>query len=90
MNGCEKRPLQKSYELAVGVKSYTIDLVATNRQFDWPEIYLVYDKSNKHTILCNSYNLDGASTFMQNFPIENVSNTYSTADELKYDIIQVT
>lgn len=50
MNGCEKRPLQKSYELAVGVKSYTIDLVATNRQFDWPEIYLVYDKSNKHTI----------------------------------------
>lgn len=40
-------PLQQSQELAVGLQSFTIDFVAANRQFDWIEISLVYDKSDK-------------------------------------------
>lgn len=37
-----------------------------------------------------SYNLERASTFMQNVSIENVSITYSVANELKYDISDAT
>ena len=45
-----KRTLQKSYELAVGIESYKVDFVAAdNRQFDWLEISLVYDKKKKKT-----------------------------------------
>lgn len=44
----KKTALQKSYEIAVGVQSYTIDFVAKSRQFGWLEISLVYDKSNKY------------------------------------------
>ena len=34
-NGCKKTLLQKSYELGIGVQSYTVDSLATNRQFHW-------------------------------------------------------
>ena len=73
----KKTLLQKFYELAVGAQSYTIDSVVTNRQFDWLEISLVYDKSNKHGTMYDSYNLERAYIFIANVKIENVSNTYS-------------
>lgn len=43
--GFEKAPLQKSYQLAVGAQSYTVEFTAANRRFGWLEISLVYDKS---------------------------------------------
>ena len=41
----KKATLQKSYQLAVGAQSYTLEFTAANRQFGWLEISLVYDKS---------------------------------------------
>lgn len=46
--GIQKTPLQKSYELAVEIKAYTVEFNAANRQFDRLEISLVYDKINRH------------------------------------------
>ena len=46
--GFKKAPLQKSYQLAVGAQSYTLEFTAANRQFGWLEISLVYDKSLQH------------------------------------------
>ena len=43
--GFKKAPLQKSYQLAVGAQSYSLEFTAANRQFGWLEISLVYDKS---------------------------------------------
>ena len=43
--GFKKATLQKSYQLAVGAQSYTLEFTAANRQFGWLEISLVYDKS---------------------------------------------
>ena len=46
--GGQKTSHQKSFELGVGVQNYSVDLMAANRQFDWLEILLVYNKSGKH------------------------------------------
>ena len=48
--GTKKTPLQKSYEINTDQDSINIEFLGENRQFDWLEISLVYDKSEKHTI----------------------------------------
>ena len=59
--GIQKASLQKSYELAVGAHSYTVDFTAANRQFDWLGISLVYVKSNKHQTVYDRYSAKMAS-----------------------------
>ena len=54
--GTQKNPLQKTYEIKVGQDSRDIDFPGATRQFDWIELSLVYDKSDKHTTVYNSYN----------------------------------
>ena len=54
----QKTSLQKLYELAVGTQSYTIEFTARNRQLDWLEISLVYDKSNQHKMVCDNYSAE--------------------------------
>ena len=46
--GIQKTPYLKTYELQVGAQDFTVDFLRANRQFDWVEILLVYDKSDKH------------------------------------------
>ena len=46
--GIQKTPIQKTYEISVGSDSLTVELYSANRQCDWLEISLVYDKSNNH------------------------------------------
>ena len=43
-----------------------------------------YDKSDKHSTIYNSYNAEVVSTLIQNISIENVGNTYSVTNKLKY------
>ena len=47
--GAQKTPIQKTYEINVERESINIDFLGANRQFDWLEISLVFDKSDKHT-----------------------------------------
>ena len=47
--GVQKTPIQKIYEIRVGSDSLSIDFLGVNRQINWEEISLVFDKSNKHT-----------------------------------------
>ena len=47
--GAQKTPIQKTYEINVERESINIDFLGSNRQFDWLEISLVFDKSDKHT-----------------------------------------
>ena len=59
--GKQKTPLQKTYKINVGQDSLDIDFLGANRQFDWQEICLVYNKSDKHTTIHDSYNVEMAS-----------------------------
>lgn len=70
--GIQKTPLQKSYEMAIGSKIFTIDFRAAKRQFDWLEICLVYDKNDKHNNTYDSYNMEKVSTFIQSVTLENI------------------
>ena len=47
--GAQKTPLQKTYKISKGQDSLNVEFLGSNRQFDWLEISIVSDKSNKHT-----------------------------------------
>ena len=67
--GTQKTPIQKTKrkrkektkEVNLGQDSLDIDFLGANRQFDWIELSLVYDKSDKHTTIYDSYNVGMAS-----------------------------
>ena len=48
--GAQKTPTQKTYEMNVGHESLGINFLGLQRHFDWIELSIVYDKSNKHNI----------------------------------------
>ena len=45
--GVQKTLIQKTYEIAVGSDSINIDFLGSNRQFDWLEITLVFEKKRQ-------------------------------------------
>ena len=50
----QKTPIQKTYEIQKRSDSLNVGFLGSNRQFDWIEISLVPDKSDKHTTICDS------------------------------------
>ena len=69
----KKTPYQKTYELQTGVQDFTVDFQGANRQFDWIEISLVYDKSDKHLTLYDSYNVECAAKMKKSLELANIS-----------------
>ena len=83
--GVQKTPCQKTYELQVGSQDFTVDFQGANRQFDWIEIYLVYDKSDKPLTPYDSYNAECASKFIKSLEFANISEQYSSTNTVKFD-----
>ena len=54
--GAQKTPIQKTYEIKQGSDLLNVEFLGANRQFDWIEISIVPDKSDKHTTIYDSYN----------------------------------
>ena len=67
-----------------------IDFLGANRQFDWLEISLVYDKSDKHTIIYESYNHELAAKRIKSLKLSNFTEIYSLTNGKKYDINNLT
>ena len=42
----QKSPIQNTYKINVGVDAIEIDFLGSNRQFDWLELSLMYNKSD--------------------------------------------
>ena len=59
--GAQKTPIQKTYEIKKGSNSLNVEFLGSNRQFDWIEISIVPDKSDKHTTIYDSYNREMAA-----------------------------
>ena len=74
--GVQKTPYQKTYELQAGSQDFTVDFQGANRQFDWIEISLVYDKSDKHLTAYDSYNAECASKFIKSLEFANISDQH--------------
>ena len=81
--GIQKSLYQKPYELQAGSQEFTVDFKGCERQFDWLEISLVYDKSDKHLIIYDSYNAEWAARMIRNIKLANISNAYSATNTMK-------
>ena len=77
----QKTLLQKTYEINVGQDSLDIDFLEAHRQFDWMEISLVSDKSEKHTTIYHSYNVEMASKRIKSARLTNFTEIYSLTNE---------
>ena len=58
--GVQKTLLQK-HEINTGQDSLNIDFLGANRQFDWIEISIVYNKNDKQTSKYDRYNIELAA-----------------------------
>ena len=56
--GIKPSPYQKSYEVNVGTQSVVVEFKGVNKQFSFLEISLVYDKSEQHNSVYDSYNAE--------------------------------
>lgn len=84
--GVQKTPIQKTYKILVGPNSINIDFLDTNRQFhwlqfDWLEMSLVFDKSDKHTGLYDSYNVEQAAKYIKLVKLPSFTEIYSMTNE---------
>ena len=80
--GIKPSPYQKSYEVNVGMQS-----VVVNKQFSFLEISLVYDKSEQHNNVYDSYNNELAATHITTVQLENLNNKYGEINR-KYDLTE--
>ena len=71
--GIQKNPYQKTYQLQTDIQDFTVDFQGANRQFDWIEISLVYDKSDKHLTLHDGYNVECAAKMTKSLEFANIS-----------------
>ena len=68
--GIKPTPYQKSFELMVGTESRVLNFQATNKQFSFLTISLVYDRSDQHRSVYDSYNTELASTKIESLQLE--------------------
>ena len=79
--GSPKISIQKTYEINVGQDSLDIDLLRANKQFDWIQLSLFHEKSDKHTKIYDSYNIEMASKIIKSVKLTNFTEIYSLTNE---------
>ena len=62
-------PYQQLFEIATGGQTFTCTFKGAQRQFDWLEILVVYDKSFQHTTIYDSYDLELASKLIATYSL---------------------
>ena len=81
--GAQKTHIKNTYEINVGQDSINIDFLGSNRQFGWLEMSLVFDKSDKHATIYDSYNAELASKYIKSVKLSNFTEIYSLTNEKK-------
>ena len=84
--GLKLFPYRKSYEIVAGGQSKTFTFTNAFKQFEFLEISLVYDSSDQHLTIYNSYNVELAATKIKSIKLQNASNTYSEFNTVKFDL----
>ena len=57
------------------------------KQIEWLEISLVFDKSDQHQTVYDSYDVELAANYVQLFALKNASPTYSLTSQLEYRVL---
>ena len=84
--GIKYFPYQKSYELVTGSQPETFTFTNAFKQFAFLEFSLVFDKSDQHLNIYDSYNAETAATSIKYLKLQNASNTYSEFNTIKLDL----
>ena len=79
-------PYQQLFEINTGTQTYTCTFKRAQRQFDWLEISIVYDKSFQHATIYDTYDLELALKIIKSIKFQNTSTTYSLTGKLSFDI----
>ena len=64
----------------------TINFWGSNRQFNWIEISLVFEKSDKDTTIYDSYNIELTVKYIKSVNLSNFTEIYSLTNKKKYDV----
>ena len=83
--GIKPSPYQKTYEINTGTQTAVIEFKGVNKQFSFLEISLVYDKSEQHNTVYDSYNAELFATQTGSIQLENLNNKYGEINK-KYDL----
>ena len=83
--GIKPTPYQKLFKLVSGTESRTVDFTGANKKFSFFAISLVYDKSDQHRSIYDSYSAELVSTKIKSITFEIASNTNSTFNSMKFD-----
>ena len=84
--GVLESPYQQVFQVNTGTQDFTCTFKGAQRQFDWLEISIVYDRSYQHTTIYDSYDLELAAKLIKTIKFENTSTTYSLTGKLSYDL----
>ena len=79
-------PHQKSYELVIGAQSKAFTFQNVFKQFAFLEFSLIFDRSDQHLNMFDSYNAEVAVTQIKSIKLQNASNTYSRYNDIKFDL----
>ena len=79
-------PYQQLFEINTGTQGFICTFKGVQRQFDWLEISIFYDKSYQHTTIYGSYDLELAPKLIKTVKFENTTRTYSLTGKLSYDL----
>ena len=88
--GAQKTPIQKTYEIQKGSDSLNVEFLGANRQFDWIEISIVPDKSDKHTTIYDSYNGEIAAQLIRTLKLNNFTEIHSLTNQKKLSVDNLT
>ena len=75
--GVLPNPYQQTFEINAGSQSFAVDFLGASRQFDWPEIPLIYDKSYQHETVYDSYAVELTAHLIQSVKFQNASKVYT-------------
>ena len=85
--GIQKTRYQKTYELQTELQEFMVDFKGCERQFDLLEISLIYNKTDKHLIIYDSYNTKCAAKMMKSIKLGNISGVHSATKTMKFDTL---
>lgn len=63
-------PYQQLFEINKGIQSLTVTFKGVQRQSEWLEIYLIYNKSCQHLTIYDSYDIELATKLIQSIKLE--------------------
>ena len=84
--GVQKTSIQKTWNFYC-ILQHKHRFLGSNRQFDWLEISLVYDKSKKHTTIHNSYYVELAAKYIKSVKLKSFIDIYSLINEKNIQLI---